>query len=90
MSRFITIFVLVLALFSGCQTSKNNSIKLVIGTYTSESSEGIYSVDFDTINGTLSHLQLVHQIENPTFQKYDDTNKILLVNWKNKRKRLFF
>ncbi|NND34384.1 MAG: lactonase family protein [Saprospiraceae bacterium] len=42
-------------------------MKLLVGTYTGEGSDGIYSLDFDPIAGSLSNPQLVAETTNPSF-----------------------
>jgi len=42
-------------------------IPLLIGTYTSEESQGIYLTKFDTVTGRMSDFELVAESENPSF-----------------------
>ncbi|MCB4807854.1 lactonase family protein [Tamlana sp. 62-3] len=46
---------------------ENNSIPLTIGTYTKESSEGIYQADFNTETGEISNLKLLVKVQEPSF-----------------------
>lgn len=58
------------------QTGKNNRYyNLLIGTYTSGSSEGIYVYQFDTETGDLKHKFTAKDIENPSFLVVSDNNK---------------
>ena len=77
MNKTYFLFIIIILLFTSCSNKKTDTIKLVIGTYTSETSEGIYSIDFDTLTGDLSNLQLVYKIDDPTFQQYDAKTKVL-------------
>jgi 6-phosphogluconolactonase len=40
---------------------------ILLGTYTKQTSQGIYQVDLDTEAKTLTNLQLVTKVENPTY-----------------------
>ena len=43
--------------------------KILLGTYTKNTSEGIYSIDL--VNGHLVNLQLIAKAANPTYLDYD-------------------
>lgn len=40
---------------------------ILLGTYTKQTSEGIYQVELDTTQKQLQNLQLVAKVENPTY-----------------------
>jgi len=46
---------------------KPKTVKMLVGTYTSENSEGVYAVDFNLEDGSLSNKRLVVKTENPSF-----------------------
>lgn len=50
-------------------------LTLLIGTYTSGDSEGIYTFHFDESNGTLSPLRSVTPISNPSFMALSENSK---------------
>jgi len=65
-----------LFLFVGVVTSAQN-IPLYLGTYTDETSEGIYYYNFNTKTGELSNQKLVATLNNPSFLSYSSNRKFL-------------
>ena len=65
--RHIHFYLLFILVFGCKSTIENSTIPILIGTYTSGTSEGIYRADFDNITGELSNLQAIAQIELPSF-----------------------
>ena len=65
-----TIFFLALISLFSC---KKNDTTLYIGTYTNESSEGIYKLSFNEETGELSNLTLAAKVNNPSFLTFDST-----------------
>ena len=57
-------------------TSAQN-ISLYLGTYTNETSEGIYHYDFNTKTGEISNKKLAATITNPSFLTYSEDRKFL-------------
>ena len=49
--------------------------KLLLGTYTKRESEGIYQIGFDETSKTLSNLELIAKVQNPTYLDYDSIAK---------------
>ncbi len=75
-----SIFLATLLAISSCYGQKkaneglNNkasldqqTIPLIIGTYTKGTSEGVYQVDFNTETGALSNLRMIARVEQPSF-----------------------
>lgn len=54
--------------------------KFLIGTYTKQTSEGIYEVTLDTDKQQLTNLQLVAKAGNPTYVALSDANRIYAVD----------
>lgn len=83
------IYALCLVFAVGCSKEKkeektaNNtqlmkpSINLLVGTYTSDTSEGIYSLEFNTKTGELKTPKLVASSENPSFLALSDDGKFV-------------
>lgn len=71
MNNILSFFLLAFAmapLLLAAQTSpKSRYYHLLVGTYTSGKSEGIYVYRFDTETGELSHLHTAKGIDNPSF-----------------------
>lgn len=56
-------------------------IQLLVGTYTTETSEGIYTLDFNTQTGEINNAILVAKSDSPSFiTKSKDGNRVLVVN----------
>ncbi|MGI9532921.1 lactonase family protein, partial [Lutimonas sp.] len=53
--------------------------KLLVGTYTSNSSEGVYSVELNEVTGELTNVRLVANSENPSFISIDDDERHVYV-----------
>lgn len=89
--------LIVLFCLSSCSKNRTTAInyiekpkesteimKLLIGTYTNKTSEGIYTLDFNVNDGTLSNKVLVAQSESPSFlAKSKDGNYVYAVNENN-------
>ncbi|SHK10714.1 6-phosphogluconolactonase [Clostridium cavendishii DSM 21758] len=56
---------------------KNKIFKAYIGTYTTEESEGIYSIELNSDSGIISEIKLEVIIENPTYLSLSKDNKYL-------------
>lgn len=50
-------------------------MKILLGTYTRDKSEGIYQIDLE--NHSLSNLELIAKAENPTYLDFDSSSKML-------------
>lgn len=50
-------------------------MKILLGTYTRDKSEGIYQIDLE--NHSLSNLELIAKAENPTYLDFDSSSKKL-------------
>ena len=48
-------------------TENENVVRLFVGTYTNDSSKGIYSFDFDAKTGQLSNEKLLVEVSNPSY-----------------------
>ena len=72
MKQYIAIFMLS-ALFLNCKTNETSS--LYVGTYTNESSDGIYKLSFNEETGELENLTLVAKASNPSFLTFDSAKK---------------
>jgi len=69
--------LIAFVMLSACAQSQQQStpkdeinmptLELLVGTYTGEESKGIYVLDFDTKNGTLSAPRLVVETPNPSY-----------------------
>jgi len=57
--------------------SKAQNIPLYVGTYTDETSEGIYCYNFNTETGEISNQKLAAKITNPSFLSYSTNRKFL-------------
>ncbi len=84
MKNLILIIAILIISLQTCKITNTPTIQLVVGTYTNEKSEGIYTLDFNPENGTLSNQRLLYQIDDPTFQQYDQENKALYTIGKRK------
>lgn len=63
------------------QTEGAPSLDLLVGTYTSSGSHGIYKIDFDTFTGRLSGKQLIAEASNPSYLAITkDRTKVFSVN----------
>lgn len=63
----IAIFTIIAA-FTGCQSSESvDEFYLFIGTYTQESSQGIYLYKFDANDGSLDSLGAATGVKNPSY-----------------------
>ncbi|WP_111707098.1 lactonase family protein [Lutibacter citreus] len=58
---------------------------LYVGTFTEENSEGIYSYNFNTKTGELTHKKLVASVENPSFITFSSNKKYLYTVSKDKK-----
>ncbi len=54
--------------------------KLLIGTYTHKSSEGIYELELDTAAKKLQNLTLVGRSGNPTYLVQSKANKVYAID----------
>ena len=57
--------------------SKAQNIPLYVGTYTDETSEGIYCYDFNTETGDINNQKLAAKIANPSFLSYSANRNFL-------------
>ncbi|CAK8053732.1 lactonase family protein [Eupransor demetentiae] len=53
--------------------------KLLFGTYTKQSSKGIYEAELDADQGKLENLELVYPLTNPTYLAISKANKVYAV-----------
>lgn len=76
--------ILAISLFTGCsdkEPADGQEYYLFIGTYTRESSEGIYLYKFDASNGTLDSLGAATGAKNPSYLTVSpDQNYVYAVN----------
>jgi len=76
--------ILTINLFAGCnekEPAADQEYYLFIGTYTRESSEGIYLYKFDASDGTLDSLGASTGVENPSYLTVSpDQNYVYAVN----------
>jgi hypothetical protein len=70
MKYILTIFALALAACSQPKPAEE-PLTLLIGTYTDATSEGIYSTTFDTATGLFSEVELVVEVDNPSYLAID-------------------
>lgn len=49
------------------ETSKPETIELLVGTYTNETSEGIYKLAFNPIDGNIENMGLVAEVVSPSY-----------------------
>lgn len=83
------IFLTQLVLLVSCSVHK--TIPLTIGTYTKDTSKGIYQADFNTKTGAINNLKLVANAEEPSFLVLSkDDEKIFAVSEINKGKLSLF
>lgn len=70
---------LQLCVLTGCGSKKEveNKIPFYIGTYTTQSSDGIYLSSLDTVTSELSLPQLVFKLSNPSFLTLSQDGKLL-------------
>ncbi|OQD44137.1 6-phosphogluconolactonase [Croceivirga radicis] len=72
------ILALVILLFTACKKEKPQEMqKIYIGTYTNGNSEGIYSIQFNPLTGTLDSLKLEAKLSSPSFLTLSDDGKML-------------
>lgn len=71
--------ILILIVFCSFYTRSENesSIKLYVGTFTSEGSEGIYQCSFNTQTGDLKLENTIKGIDNPSFLSISENRKYL-------------
>ena len=88
------IFMVILSTIISCSTKQEKKQetsvnktpeqqvhKILVGTYTNEDSEGIYTLDFNLETGELSNQQLVAKSESPSYLvKNSDGSKVFAVN----------
>ncbi len=67
----------LLWLLVSCGGPKENLLELYIGTYTAESSQGIYRLLFDSAKGTFTTPELVGEIDNPSYIAFDPSVTML-------------
>lgn len=75
----IKYLVLLLIVFftTHVEAQKKNSLKLYVGTYTSEGSEGIYQCSFNKESGDLILENTIKGIDNPSFLSISENRKYL-------------
>ena len=74
MKQYIVIFMFS-ALILCCKTNEPSS--LYVGTYTNDSSEGIYKLSFNDETGEIGNLTLVAKASNPSFLTFDSAKKYI-------------
>lgn len=77
MKRFSLLFAFALLTAAGsCQNPNNgNEHYLLVGTYTSGKSEGIYVYKFNSTDGSFQHVSTAKGIKNPSFLAVSPDNK---------------
>ena len=70
-----TTFLSLFMIFSLISNAQN--IPLYVGTYTDETSEGIYCYDFNIETGEISNQKLAAKVTNPSFLSYSTNRKFL-------------
>jgi 6-phosphogluconolactonase len=63
----LSAWMLLLAATPGSAQAAENDLLVYVGTYTRETSKGIYAFRFDAASGKLAPLGLAAEIENPSF-----------------------
>lgn len=72
----LKILLLVTFVFLSCK-QRSKSIPLYVGTYTSGESEGIYKLQFNTTTGNFNNLELVANIDDPSFITYSPNKEYI-------------
>ena len=68
-----TLFIIIFSALSGY----SQNIDMYLGTFTDGDSEGIYKLQFDTIQGVLSNTKLIAQAESPSFLAFSPDRNYL-------------
>ncbi|MGK7371760.1 MAG: lactonase family protein, partial [Candidatus Halalkalibacterium sp. M3_1C_030] len=76
---FLFLICLIALLSTNCTNTTNpdEEFYLFVGTYTGEGSEGIYLYSFDSSNGTVSPVDTVSGVENPSYLYLSPDNRSL-------------
>jgi 6-phosphogluconolactonase len=75
--------IILITVFSAL-SCKTNETSLYVGTYTNETSEGIYKLTFNQETGELTNATLVAKTSNPSFLTFDSEKKyVYAVNENN-------
>lgn len=72
MKNLVLLFVIISLL-----SCKTNETSLYVGTYTNESSEGIYKLNFNVETGKIGNLMLVAKASNPSFLTFDSAKRFV-------------
>ncbi len=75
MRRIIALLVTAMAV--ACSATEPKPLTLLIGTYTSDGSRGIYRTQFDTAEGRLSAAELIIEVDNPSYLALSEDNRYL-------------
>lgn len=84
-TSYLTAAAVAIALAAGCAQQTQDTLTLLIGTYTDESSEGIYSYGFDQATGQWTPLrayteEAAAKVSNPSFlTRFADRDEILCI-----------
>jgi 6-phosphogluconolactonase len=70
-------YPLFITLFFCFSMASAQNIPLYVGTYTDESSEGIYVYDFNLKTGELTNKKLAAEAVNPSFITFSSDKKLL-------------
>lgn len=70
-------FSAFLLMIIGCSPQTTSEYYLYVGTYTGESSEGIYVMKFDAADGSITPIDTVSGVENPSYLALSPSNKYL-------------
>lgn len=66
-TRLIFAFTVCLLMVTGCSNQTTAEYYLYVGTYTGESSEGIYVMKFAAADGSITPVDTVSGVENPSY-----------------------
>jgi 6-phosphogluconolactonase len=71
------VFLLIVFFSLQASAQDKNSLKLYVGTFTSEGSEGIYQCNFNTETGDLVLENTIKEVDNPSFLSISENRKYL-------------
>src|SRR5690606_32019177 len=76
-NHFFVIPMILLMMACNERSEESPGLTLLVGTYTSGGSEGIYSMEFNTSTGELSAPKLIAKLPNPSFLAQSEDGKHL-------------
>ena len=71
-----SVIILLLLTLAACAPTKQ-PLTLLVGTYTSATSQGIYRTTFDPATGSLSPAELVVEVDNPSYLALAEDGRLL-------------